>query len=79
MRNCPGISWGYEAPINLMETTIGYLAVHYDDFDSKPIVVQQFNPKNVVEHSEMMRKLTWFNYHTNRICPIVEADMGWIS
>ena len=79
MKNCPGISWGPDAPINLVRTSVGCLAVHYDDPESKPIVVQVFNPKNMAEEGDMMKRLNWFNYNTDRICPLVKIEMGWIS
>ena len=79
MKNCLGISWGTDAPVNLMRSSIGWLAVHYDDPESEPIIAQVFNPKNVVEYSSMMKRLTWFNYNTDIICPLVEIEMSWIS
>lgn len=77
MVNKPGISWGLEAHVNLVKTTIGWLAVYYDNEHSKPEVITIFNPKNIYEETIVMRKMTLYNYNTCALCPQVRAELEW--
>lgn len=79
MRCCPGISWGYDAHINLVRSSIGWLALYYDDPQSKPDIIRVFNPKNYVEYYAMLRQMAFYNYNTERLCPLVKAEMDWTS
>ena len=73
------MSWGHSDHVNLVHTTIGYIAAYYDTPESKPDILRIFNPTNVVEHGEMMKTLTLYNYNTCALCPIVAIEMSWMS
>ena len=77
MRNCPGISWGHEAHVNLLKTSKGYLALYYDDPHSRPDIIMVFKPKNYVEFYEMLSRMTVYNYNTCALCPLVKAEIDW--
>ncbi len=77
MRNKPGISWGYDDHINLMRSSIGWLAVYYDDVDSAGEIIRVFNPKNYAQYLHMMEKLAFYNYNTCALCQIVKAEMDY--
>lgn len=73
----PGISWGIDAPVNLMRSSKGWLAVYYDiDFFE---VIKIFTPKNTVDYYKMLEQLTLWNYGTCELCPMVKADMDMTS
>lgn len=77
MRNCPGISWGYESHVNLLKTSEGYLALYYDDPESTPDIIRVFKPKNHVEFNKMMKDMTNYNYNTCALCPLVKMEIDW--
>jgi len=72
MQNCPGISWGPDKHINLFRTSIGWLAVYYDDEYATPEIIRVFHPKHIVEYDAMVRIVSWYNYNTERLCPTVK-------
>jgi hypothetical protein len=79
MRNCPGISWGYDSHINLIRSSIGWLALYYDDPESTPEIIKIFKPKNHFDYYQMMDKVAFYNYNTCVLCPMVKLDMDYTS
>lgn len=77
MVNCPGISWGVEAHINLFRTSIGWIAAYYDNEHAAPEIIRVFTPKNVVEYREMMKLMDFYNYNTCALCPLTRAALDW--
>ena len=75
MRNQPGISWGFDHHINLMRSSVGWLAVYYDYQNGEGEIIRVFNPKNIFEYYTMMQKLAFYNYNTCILCPIVKMEM----
>lgn len=74
MKNCPGISWGPDKPINLFRSSIGWLAVYYDNETSRPEILRMFNPCHCGDYQQMLTKVGWYNYHTDRLCPLVRMQ-----
>ena len=74
-----GISWGIDAHVNLIRSSIGWLALYYDDIDSDPEIIDIFNPKNLSEYLEMMEKLALYNYGTCELCPNVKIEMDLVG
>ncbi len=74
MKNCPGISWGLNKPINLFRSSIGWIAAYYDNEHSQPEIVRVFNPDNLADYYVMKKKVAWYNYHTDRLCPFVKMQ-----
>lgn len=72
MKNKPGISWGVNAPVNLLQSSKGFLAV---DFYGQRKIVEVFNPKNIYEHHQMMKQIMIWNYGTCELCPQVRMEM----
>ena len=79
MKNKPGISWGLDHHINLIKSSIGYLAVYYDSKESKGEIIKVFNPKCYIDYYEMLDRLTLYNYNTCILCPIVKMEMDATS
>lgn len=86
MENKPGISWGlYETGppwnnscrVNLMRSSKGWLAVYYDNHESKGEIIKIFNPKSIVDYYAMLKTLSEWNYGTCRLCPIVKMEMEY--
>jgi hypothetical protein len=89
MENKPSISWGRFQPVilkngrelcgscrvNLIRSSKGWLALYYDDPDSRGEIIRVFNPKNISEYKAMMKTVAMYNYNTERLCPIVKAQM----
>lgn len=73
MRNRPGVSWGYDAPVNLMRSSKGWLAVFYGESFSE--IIKIFKPKNMVEYYAMFHQLALWNYGTCDLCPVVRMEM----
>jgi len=65
--------WGPGGPINLLRSSIGWLAVYYDNCHATPEIIHVFKPKNLADYYAMRNKVAWYNYHTDRLCPIVKA------
>ena len=76
MQNCPGISWGPNDPINLFRTSIGWVAAYYDNEYSHPEIIRVFKPKDFSDYYAMKSKIAWYNYHTDRLCPLVAMQMN---
>lgn len=72
MKNRPGISWGVKRPINLMRSSIGWLAVHYEPDGSDPTIIRVFKCKNYSDYYNALKLCAWYNYHTERLCPLVK-------
>jgi hypothetical protein len=90
MENKPGYSWGLYEPalkngkpfgtscrINLMRSSKGWLAVYYDDHDSRGEVIKIFTPKRYGDYLAMIRRLAEWNYGTCNLCPVVKAEMDY--
>lgn len=77
MKNVPGISWSIDGHVNLIRSSIGWLAIYYDDPDSKPEIIRVFNPKDYVDYYKMMKQLAYYNYNTCALCPLVRAELEW--
>jgi hypothetical protein len=89
MENKPGISWGRYEPIllksgqvlcgscriNLLKSSKGWLAIYYDDPDSKGEIIRIFKPKNLFQYYKMKETVAVFNYNTKTICPFVKLQM----
>lgn len=78
MRNQPGISWGYDAPINLIKHPKGWAAFCCHENGSQEIV-KIFKPRNTVAWYSMMEQLAEWNYGTCDLCPIVKMEMDHTS
>ena len=79
MQNCPGVSWGPGHHVNLVRSSIGFLALYYDDEFSTPEIVRVFNPKNIVDYGFMMDLVLLYNYNTDDSCPMVRAELDWVG
>ena len=77
LKNKPGYSWGIDAPINLMRSSKGWLAVFYNIIP--PQIIKIFRPKNTVDYLMMFRQLALWNYGTCDLCPMVKIDMDYTS
>lgn len=77
MLNVPGISWGPDQHINLIRSSIGWLAVYYDDEHSRPEIVKVFRLHNWYDYYQMMKVVAFYNYNTCILCPLVKAELDW--
>lgn len=77
MKNKPGISWGIDNHVNLMRSSKGWLAVYYDDENSTSEIISIFKPKDIVDYSDIFKRLTCLNYNTNKLCPNVKSEIDW--
>jgi hypothetical protein len=75
MNNRPGISWGPDKPINLFRSSIGWLAVHYEPDGSDPVIIRVFHPSHIADYYAMVKLCGWYNYNTNRLCPMVKIAL----
>ena len=78
MRNQPGLSWGYEASINLIKHPKGWAAFFCFE-DGGREIIKIFKPKNVVDYYEMLSQLSLWNYGTCELCPIVKMEMDYTA
>ena len=74
MRNRPGMSWGYNAPINLIRSSKGWLAIFCHETGSIE-TIEIFKLKNVVDYYQMLKQITLWNYGTCDLCPIVKMEI----
>ena len=76
MRNQPGISWGYDAQVNLMRSSKGWLAIFCHE-DGTREIIKIFKLKDAMDQHEMMKQLAMWNYGTCELCPVVRAATDW--
>lgn len=74
MHSQPGLSWGYDAPINLIRSSKGFVAFYCFPEGSREIV-KIFKLKTTVEWYRMMDRLREWNYGTLELCSIVKLEM----
>jgi hypothetical protein len=58
-----------------MRSARGWLAVYYDHEEDHGEIIRIFNPRNMVEHHQMIMKLAFYNYNTCQLCPLVKAEI----
>jgi len=74
MRNQPGLSWGYDMPINLIRHPKGWLAFfcHRDGSREK---LKIFRPKSLYAYYKMIEQVAEWNYGTCMLCPVVKMEL----
>ena len=77
MKHQPGISWGSEAPINLIKSSKGYLAVFYGEGIRE--IIKIFKPNCVYDWHQVLDQMALWNYGTCELCPMVKLEMDWTS
>lgn len=79
MKNKPGISWGPDRPVNLVEFRGRWYAIYYHP-DGFHEIIRDFGPVEPFGLPREVEKLmTWWNYNTDRLCPMVKADIDATS
>lgn len=73
MKGKPGISWGPDEPINLVEKKNVFYAIFYNV--DPPEIIRIFKKSNPADMAEMYNVVTLWNYGTCDLCPIVKAEM----
>ena len=76
MRNQPGLSWGYDMPINLIRCPGGWLAF-FCHSDGMREIVKIFKLQDTVDYHSMLKQLNKWNYGTCELCPMVKALLDW--
>lgn len=79
MHSVPGISWAYDGHINLLRSSKGWLALYYDNPESKPEIIRIFKPKDYFDYYKMMKQMAYYNYNTCALCPIVKMEIDATS
>lgn len=78
MRNQPGISWGCDAPVNLIRHPKGWAAFYCHE-DGAQEIIKIFKPRCTVDRYLMMHQLAMWNYGTCELCPMVKMEIDWTS
>lgn len=63
----------------MMKSSIGWLAVYYDNEQSNPEIIRVFKPKSIYEKLQMMKVLAFYNYNTCALCPLVKAEIDGVE
>jgi hypothetical protein len=80
MHSCPGVSWGFDAHVNLEQDdtdTEKYRAVYYDHPGSAFEIIREWTITNEFDRAAMMKIMTFYNYNTCALCPMVRAEIDW--
>ena len=78
MKSQPGLSWGSDAHINLVEVSPGrHEAVYFDNDRSQGEVIKTYLVGSCVDYRDMLEEVKIFNYNTCRLCPQVRHELSW--
>lgn len=87
--NFGGISWNQFLPVINLYTVGGFdccvndinkkFTAIYIDTDGYMEIIKTFYPTSPIEHTEMLRQLTEWNYGTCELCPIVKMCIDGTS
>lgn len=61
--------------VNLMRSSVGWIAIYYDDHDSRGEIIKVFKPRDTAAYHKMMEVLAMWNYGTCSLCPLVKMAL----